>query len=501
LILDSVPGLTTTPRIPRLTHRPVLVAPPLLHLHAALPRTPEITEPVSILLPLRHKPSVALAAVHAAVAQRNIARLDVVVLDVGCTEATYRALSREYGDDPRVRLLDTACLPTGWSRSSHRCQQLAVGARGRILLFADPAAPLGPYAAAAGAALLRRQQLDLLVLDAGGRRRTGRFAVAADTEAYWRIGGHRAAAHDPHPLALLRAMRRAHAATGLADGRRVIPANTRVRRANLPAEPHTPYFLQLQNRDFADSTLGSIGTTARKLLAAFRATGVDLAGLGEPSEVEGASAASGVNGTKEPNGASGLGAIGGIGGMNGVGQMRGPSGSSGALGIRGARSTALGASDLSEMSARERAWLESTSAGGATGTLCADWTGDEEVVDAGVDAKADADAAVNADADGPGDGEKVQAGRDSGGWQRVAARGGGHRAGNWAGPNQAGRGQSVDKPGRAAELGQAGRSQGAGRMGCAARLAGAVNRAGRLLGTAHGGAGGRGRAGGVLGGT
>jgi hypothetical protein len=191
-----------------------------------------------------------------------------------------------------------------------------------------------------------------------------------------------------------------------------------VRRANLPAEPHTPYFLQLQNRDFADSTLGSIGTTARKLLAAFRATGVDLAGLGEPSEVEGASAASGVNGTKEPNGASGLGAIGGIGGMNGVGQMRGPSGSSGALGIRGARSTALGASDLSEMSARERAWLESTSAGGATGTLCADWTGDEEVVDAGVDAKADAnvgadaDAAVNADADGPGDGEKVQAGRD-----------------------------------------------------------------------------------------
>ena len=241
-----------------------------------------------MLLPLRHEPSVALAAVHAAVAQRNISRLDVVVLDVGCTETTYRALTREYGDDPRVRLLDTACLPTGWSRTSHRCQQLAVGARGRILFFADPAAPLGPYAAAAGASLLRRQRLDLLVLDAGGRRRTGRFAVAIDTEAYWRIGGHRAAARDPHPLALLRAMRRAHASTGLADGRRIIPADTRAHADDLPVEPRDPYFHLRENGD-STSTFGSLSTTARRLLAALRATGADhLAGMGGAQGLHGA---------------------------------------------------------------------------------------------------------------------------------------------------------------------------------------------------------------------
>ena len=279
LILEGVPGLSATSRIPRFpVAPPVLIAPPSLHLHAAGPRTQQITEPVSVLLPLRHDPSVALAAVHAAVAQRNVARLDVVVLDVGCTEATYRALTREYGDDPRVRLLDTACLPTGWSRSSHRCQQLAVGARGRILFFADPAAPLGPYAVAAGASLLRRQRLDLLVLDAGGRRRTGRFAVAADTEAYWRIGGHRAAARDPHPLALLRAMRRARASTGLADGRRIIPAGTRAHADELPLEPRDPYF---HRRDNGDSTFGSLSTTARRVLAALRVTGADhLVGIG-----------------------------------------------------------------------------------------------------------------------------------------------------------------------------------------------------------------------------
>ena len=277
-------------------HPPVLVAPPPLHLHAAGPRTPQITEPVSVLLPLRHEPAVALAAVHAAVAQRNVSRLDVVVLDVGCTETTYRALTREYGDDPRVRLLDTACLPTGWSRSSHRCQQLAVGARGRILFFADPAAPLGPYAAAAGANLLRRQRLDLLVLDAGGRRRTGRFAVAADTEAYWRIGGHRAAAQDPHPLALLRAMRRAHASTGLADGRRIIPADTRAHADDLPPEPRDPYFHVRDSGGDSTSTFGSLSTTARRLLAALRATGADhFAGLA------GAQGAQGAEGVRRPD--------------------------------------------------------------------------------------------------------------------------------------------------------------------------------------------------------
>jgi hypothetical protein len=210
---------------------------------------------------------VALPAVRAAVAQRNVARLDVVVLDVGCTEETYQVLFREFGDDPRVRLLDTACLPTGWSRFSHRCQQLAVGARGRILLFADPAAPLGPFAAAAGADLLRRERLDLIVLDAGGRRRTGRYALAADAEAYWRIGGHRAAARDPHPLALFSAMRKLHAPTGLADARRIIPAHLRARVEELPPEPREPYS---RLRDYGDATLGSLSTTARRLLSAMR---------------------------------------------------------------------------------------------------------------------------------------------------------------------------------------------------------------------------------------
>ncbi|HEX4788441.1 MAG TPA: hypothetical protein VH372_08255 [Actinospica sp.] len=57
------------------------------------------------------------------------------------------------------------------------------------------------------------------------------------------------------------------------------------------------------------------------------------------------------------------------------------------------------------MSARQRAWLESTSGGGETGALCADWAGEE-------DADGSRDAAADADAEQSAIGEKVQVGRE-----------------------------------------------------------------------------------------
>jgi hypothetical protein len=348
-----------------------LVAPPALHLHATSPRPPEAQDPVSVLIAVRHDKATAVAAVSAALKQVGVDRLDVVVLDEGCPEETRIALRREFGDDARVRILCSAPLPAGWSLRAHRGHQLAVAARGRVLLFAEPCAPLGPHAAAAAAALLREERLDLAVLDsgrpltsarpspcstgsraqavdargdergrdsgapawsrsardakaagpnasgprlpglirhgpnapcpnpdpaapspkacdrsgrtdgkAGGRAgsggrgrgrlgpttppprsqtcapprlqplygpppggpaetqrsRIGRFTLAIDAEAYWRFGGYRAAAADPDPLALLRAVRRASGRVALADGRQVIPQAVLVE----PAPWHSP---------------------------------------------------------------------------------------------------------------------------------------------------------------------------------------------------------------------------------------------------------------------
>jgi hypothetical protein len=320
-------GQADPARARRARRRPVV--PAAFHLHATSSRPPKSAEPVSVLIPVRHDTDTAMTAVKAALGQRGVERLDVVVLDEGCPEATRTALRREFGDDPRVRILSSAPLPNGWSPRAHRGHQLAVAARGRVLLFAEACAPLGPDAAASAAALLRGERLDLAVLDTGrprppdsakpgsasepstgtrtgtgagadaasgtgsgtgstgapgsstasgsgtgnrsngasasapsqpggadgsdpsappqaqaearpasgsaGARRVrnskfqsvrahpGRFAVAVDAGAYWRLGGYRAAAADPDPLALLRTMRRASGRVALADGRRVIP--------------------------------------------------------------------------------------------------------------------------------------------------------------------------------------------------------------------------------------------------------------------------------------
>jgi hypothetical protein len=164
----SATGQADPARAHRARHRPIV--PAAFHLHATSSRPPKAAEPVSVLIPVRHDTDTAMTAIKAALGQRGVERLDVVVLDEGCPEATRTALRREFGDDPRVRILSSAPLPNGWSPRAHRGHQLAVAARGRVLLFAEACAPLGPDAAAAAAALLRGERLDLAVLDTGRPR-------------------------------------------------------------------------------------------------------------------------------------------------------------------------------------------------------------------------------------------------------------------------------------------------------------------------------------------
>lgn len=234
-------------RAPKPRHLPLAPAP--LHLHAASPRPPATGELVSVLLPLAPDQDVetAVAAVCAALTQRSVADIDVVVLDEGCPQQTREELRRRFGDDPRVRMYCAAPLPLGWSAHAHRAHQLAVAARGKVLVFGEPHAPLGPCAAAAATALLRQESLDLVILDSGQCAREssgdagsmaqtligplwrhlsehpGRFTMAVDCAAYWRAGGYRADAGNPDPLSLLRIVRRATGRVAVADSRRVIP--------------------------------------------------------------------------------------------------------------------------------------------------------------------------------------------------------------------------------------------------------------------------------------
>ena len=207
------------------------VAPAGLHLRSTSARPPEVDEPVSVLIPVRHEADPTVAAVRAALGQLGVGHLDIVVLDDGCPQETRAALRQEFGDDPRVRILAAAPLPRGWSPRAHRSHQLAVAARGRVLIFAEPSAPLGPHAAASVTALLRGEHLDLAVLDTGrpapathGASATSASAADSDTS--------RAATGSGTPGARKSSSnggRRAGTSSAHVGGREDVPVGDRVR--------------------------------------------------------------------------------------------------------------------------------------------------------------------------------------------------------------------------------------------------------------------------------
>lgn len=114
-------------------------------LHRLAPARPEAR--VSVLVPARDEAANLRRLLPALRASRHI-DLEVLVLDDGSRDAT-RAVVREHAAlDPRVRLIEGAPLPAGWTGKNWACHQLAHHARGEILLFCDADVVPGPDAVA-----------------------------------------------------------------------------------------------------------------------------------------------------------------------------------------------------------------------------------------------------------------------------------------------------------------------------------------------------------------
>lgn len=248
---------------------------------------PPATETVSVLIPLLNDERRVLRCVRNVLAQTRVPRLDVVFLDAGSTDLTRRLVLRAALDDPRLRLLVGAPTPPGWCAHAHACEQLAVAARGRTMVFADPGLALAPGAIAAAVAALRdpARPLDLLTAEAhrrtrpthtppGPPRTTTARLLAVDTETYWRVGGHCNAAHDPHgESGLVRAIRRSGGRAATVDGRHAIEfldgSLWPHERAGTTTTPGLGSRHTLS--DTENSILHSFTDTARRLLAAFAA--------------------------------------------------------------------------------------------------------------------------------------------------------------------------------------------------------------------------------------
>ncbi|HEY6794484.1 MAG TPA: glycosyltransferase family 2 protein [Kineosporiaceae bacterium] len=224
-------------------------------------RTPDIepaqvTERVSVLLPLRDEAHQIAECLVRVLDQIRVPDLEILVVDDGSADGTADAVRAAAAGDPRVRVLTGAPLPEGWLGKPHACAQLAREATGSVLVFVDADVRLAPQAVAAAVSLLRGSGLDLVspyprqVAESAGERlvqpllqwswltlvplrvaersprpslavANGQFLVV-DAAAYRRAGGH-AGVRDQvlDDVALLRAVKRAGGTGVVIDGTQV----------------------------------------------------------------------------------------------------------------------------------------------------------------------------------------------------------------------------------------------------------------------------------------
>jgi len=218
------------------------------------PLTPaEVTEPVSVLLPVRDEAHQVEACLRSLLAATGLASLEILVLDDGSSDGTAAVVRRVAGADPRLRLLAGAPPPAGWLGKPFACHRLATAATGSIYVFIDADVVLEPEAVVRTVALLRDAGLDLVCpyprqvtgsvterlvqpllqwswltfLPLRLAERSARPSLAAangqllavDAAAYRRAGGHAAVrAEVLEDIALVRRLKAAGGRGGVADG-------------------------------------------------------------------------------------------------------------------------------------------------------------------------------------------------------------------------------------------------------------------------------------------
>jgi glycosyl transferase family 2 len=92
--------------------------------------------PVSVLIPARNEERSIRAAIDSVLATQQVP-MELVVLDDHSADQTGSIVRQVAGQNPRVRLIESAPLPDGWCGKQFACHQLAQAAKYDLLLFLD----------------------------------------------------------------------------------------------------------------------------------------------------------------------------------------------------------------------------------------------------------------------------------------------------------------------------------------------------------------------------
>jgi cellulose synthase/poly-beta-1,6-N-acetylglucosamine synthase-like glycosyltransferase len=118
---------------------------------------------VSLLIPARNEAAVIGQTIRNLLAQ-TYPRFEVILLDDDSDDDTVSMVRAAGQDDPHLKILTGARLPSGWLGKNWACHQLAQAARGEWLIFTDADVRWTPPALVALAAEMERSQADLLAV-------------------------------------------------------------------------------------------------------------------------------------------------------------------------------------------------------------------------------------------------------------------------------------------------------------------------------------------------
>lgn len=121
----------------------------------------ENNEIVSVLIPARNEEQ-NIGKLLDSLGKMNNTRLEIMVFDDESTDNTAQIVAQHSMVNPRVRLLRSKGLPSGWLGKNHACYKLASEAKGTCLLFIDADVILHDTIISDAVAFLRRNRLGLL---------------------------------------------------------------------------------------------------------------------------------------------------------------------------------------------------------------------------------------------------------------------------------------------------------------------------------------------------
>lgn len=116
---------------------------------------------VSILVPARNEALNIEGCVRSLLAQ-DYPEFEVIVLDDQSTDETRTILEKIQLKNPKLKIINGSSLPAGWLGKHWACHQLAIAARGELILFTDADTNHEPYALRQSVFTMQNAGADLL---------------------------------------------------------------------------------------------------------------------------------------------------------------------------------------------------------------------------------------------------------------------------------------------------------------------------------------------------